>query len=500
MNKKIAFINPSVDKYSDLKLWSTDFMKKVMGRDITMMPKLIGMVLASLTPKEFEYIYYDEEIEEIIYDDIDADLIAITAMTVQINRAYEIAEEFKKRKRTVVIGGIHASIYPDEVLLHCDSVMKGEGENLWIPFLEDYTSGKLQRIYDAKDYPLVSEFVSPKIDIIKHDRYLQYPIQATRGCPYNCDFCSIKYSSGRKYRYKPIEQVVSEIKEYEKYNKGLFKKSYFFVDDNLYVDREYTKELFTALADLHITWLGQGTLNTANDDEILELMAKSGCRNFSIGFESISQESLAEANKPKCNQVEQYSIALDKLSKHGIIPAGTFIFGFDSDDIHVFERTVEFTLKTHLYTPFFNILTPLPGTQLRKRMENSGRIIDNNWKNYNALKCVFLPAKMTKDELEEGAYWASLEISKMDNFKRHLEAFWKYGPWKTNPNISLIERVLLAGMAIKFWKKKKYRKFLFWVAFNPKAVDFNNIITAIVVNSMAEQLPPSFNPATRRQE
>ena len=494
---KICFINPSVDKYSDLKLWSTDLMKSVMGEHITTLPKLSILVLAAVVPKEWEVQYLDEEVEDVIYDEIDADVVAITAMSVQAPRAFEIADNMKKRNKTVVMGGIHASIKKEESLEHCDSIMVGEGENTLPVLLQDVINNNLNRIYDASEYPPVEKFVSPRLDILKPQYYLQFPIQATRGCPYDCEFCSIKYSSGRKYRMKPIEQVISEIKEYEKLNKGVFKKGYFFVDDNLYVNKEYTKKLFKAMKDMHITWSGQGTMNITEDEEALQLLEESGCRNFSIGFESISEESLKEANKPKCNKTNQYKEALERLANHGIVPAGTFIFGFDSDDVTSFKKTVDFAMSNHIYTPFFSILTPLPGTRLYEKMDQQNRIFDKDWKKYNALKCVFKPAKMTAEELQEGAYWASIQISKMDVFKEHLDYFWSHGPWKYNPRLKLFERLLLIGMAFKFRKKPEYKKFLLWAAKQKNAADFNNIVTALLLNDMASQLPDCHDPALK---
>ncbi len=496
---KVCFINPSVDKYSDLKLWSTDLMKSVLGEHITTLPKLSVMVLAAVTPEKWGFRYLDEEVEDVLYDEIDAEIIAITAMTVQAPRAYQIAENMRKRGKIVVMGGIHATIATDEVLEHCNVAMIGMGENTWPALLADYEHDELKKIYDAREYKPVEQFVSPRIDIINPKYYLQFPIQATRGCPYDCDFCSISHSSGKKYRMKPIEQLVKEIKEYEKINKGLFKKGYFFVDDNLYVNREYTKELFKALKDLNITWQGQGTVNVTEDDEILKLMAESGCRNFSIGFESLSDESLKEANKPKCNKTEDYSKALKKLAVYGIIPAGTFIFGFDSDDVSCFRRTVDFALDQHIYTPFFSILTPLPGTRLYDRLESEGRIFDKDWSKYSALKCVFTPRKMSASQLQEGAYWASLAISKMEIFREHLNYFWSHGPWENNPRLKLVERLLLIGLAFKFWIKKDYRQFLLWASVQKNAADFNNIVTALMLNDMAAQLPESHDPSTARR-
>ena len=321
-----------------------------------------------------------------------------------------------------------------------------------------------------------------------------YPVMTTKGCPYDCDFCSIKFSSGHKIRMKPIEQVVNEIRDLEAYNKGVFRKSYQFVDDNLYINRSYSMKLFTAIRDLNITWHGQGTLNTALDDEVLTLMAESGCRSYSIGFESISEASLKEANKTKSNKVEEYKQAVDNLTRHGIIPAGFFIFGFDSDDRTVFERTLDFVVNTHILNPLFSILTPYPGTRVYERVEH--RIFDRKWANYGAVKCVFTPEKMTAEELNAGSYWVSSEIADMKNIRRQLEYFWGQGPWKNNPRLKFRERSIIRTIARRI-QNPEYKEFLRWAAKQKNAVDMFMIISAMVFNDMARKsLSKGWNPAT----
>ncbi|MDR0468509.1 MAG: B12-binding domain-containing radical SAM protein [Peptococcaceae bacterium] len=467
----IVFINPSVDKYSDFKLWASKLANYMSGKHVTVLPKLVPMIMAALTPPEHSFVYIDEEIDDIDFDRIDVDFVAITAMTVQADRAYEIADEFRKRGKKVVIGGIHASVLPDEVELHADAVCVGEGENIWPVMLADFVAGQLKKRYEAKDYPPVTNLVSPRVDVIQHSRYSILPVLATKGCPYDCDFCSIKFSSGNKIRQKPVEQVLDEIRELEKYNKGYFRKPYLFVDDNLYINREYTKSLFTGLIGLNITWFGSATLDTVNDDEVLELMAKSGCRTLVIGFESISEASLKEMNK-KANHVDQYNVIIEKLTRLGIAPGGNFIFGFDSDDKDVFEKTCDFILDSKILCSYLNIMTPYPGTRLYDRVKD--RIFDKKWSHYWAIRCVFKPGKMTPEELDSGAYWAAAQVMRIDKAKRMLEHFWSHGPWDTNPTLNLIERAILLIVSHRLRKVKEYKeyaKFFFWAATRKNAVN-----------------------------
>jgi len=450
---KIVFINPSMDKITGSKIWNSRLVSILKGGKNTQMPKLTAMILAALTPEKHTFVYIDDEIESIDYENISADLVAISSMTVQASRTYQIAGEFRKKGIKVIIGGIHAAVRSEEVSEHCDVIMIGECENTWPALLEDFENGNLKSMYNAKDYPPVEKLVSPRIDIIKHDRYLMYPIQATRGCPNSCDFCSIQYSSGHKYRMKPVEQVIQEIKEYEKYNNGgtggALRKSYYFVDDNLYVNREYTKKLFTAMKDLGVSWDGQGTVNTAKDDEVLQLMADSGCKSLSFGFESISPESLKEANKPRCNNVKDYITAINNVQKYGIVAGGYFVMGFDSDDINVFKNTIDFIKNSKLILAIFNILTPYPGTGVYDKMKNQKRIYNKSWEFYNSWTCVFTPNKLSASELQIGYYWTALNALDMKYLRASLKNFWNKGPWKNNPSLNLLERVILIFLSIK---------------------------------------------------
>jgi radical SAM superfamily enzyme YgiQ (UPF0313 family) len=253
-----------------------------------------------------------------------------------------------------------------------------------------------------------------------------------------------------------------------------------------------------ALKKLNITWQGQGTLNTLKDDATLKLMAESGCRSYSIGFESISEESLQEVNKTRSNRVEDYDEGIKKLIEYGIAPSGFFIFGFDSDDKTVFEKTLNYIKKSHIICSFFNILTPYPGTLVYDRVKE--RIFDQNWSHYTSVCSVYTPAKMTSEELEAGMHWASYEVASMETIKQQLEYFWSQGPWPRNPRLTLEERIVLIIVGFKLWKHKEYKvykNFLFWVATRKKAVDLYTIFAAIVFNEKTKKyFKDAKNPAT----
>jgi radical SAM superfamily enzyme YgiQ (UPF0313 family) len=455
-------------------------LRALQGKRTAYLPKLVGMILAALTPDKYTFEYLDESVESIDFGS-DADMVVITAMTAQACRAYQIAGEFRKRGKVVVIGGIHAAVMREEVLAHCDVLMIGESENSWPVMLEDYENNRLKQVYDAKEYPPVENLISPRIDIIDPARYLCFPIQATRGCPYNCEFCSIEYSSGERYRMKPVSQVINEILAYQEYDKkrgfaGIYEKGFYFVDDNLYVNREYVKELLTALIPLKIRWDGQGTANMAKDDEVLQLLAESGCRTFSIGLESIVPESLQEMNKPKVNKIEEYKAMLSNIAKYGIVPGAYFVFGFDSDDIFVFRRTLAFIQESDVVEPIVSLLTPYPGTKLYERIKN--RIYTTYNRSYNSGTCVYTPQNMTAGELQAGMDWMGWKTSEFPFMKKQLEKFWNYGPWKNTPFLTTRERLLLICIALKlgFAGLWEYQRFAFWVAFHRKAKDLKSII------------------------
>ena len=484
---RILFVNPSVDKYADIKIWNSEILNYITGKRLSVMPKLAPMVLAALTPPQHEFIYLDEEIEEIDFNRTGVDLVALTAMTAQADRAYEIADEFRKRGIKTVIGGIHASVLPDEAALHADAVCLGEGENVWPALLEDLAAGALKPRYEAKDYPPVTELISPRVDIIKHGQYSMFPVMTSKGCPYDCDFCSISFTNGNRIRTKPAKQVMDDIAALEKYNRGPLKKIYQFVDDNLYANKAHSVELFTALKEKGgIYWHGQGTLNTALDEETVKLMAESGCRSFEIGFESISEACLKEANKTKQNKIEKYETAIQNLIRYGIFPAGFFIFGFDNDTLTVFKETLDFIRNTHIINPLLSILTPYPGTRVYKRVES--RIFDREWRHYSAVKSVYTPGRMTPEELEAGHRWVCKEVMDLPGLKRQFEYFWSQGPWPRNPKLRFGERALLLGAALKLRKRRRYKEcadFILWVLKHRKAVDIFSIFAAITFNYMA---------------
>jgi radical SAM superfamily enzyme YgiQ (UPF0313 family)/anti-anti-sigma regulatory factor len=379
-------------------------------------PRLSLPLIAALTPPEHEVSITDETVESMNFDD-SVDLVGIGAMTTYIPRAYEIADKYRAKGVPVVLGGIHASLMPEEALQHADAVVVGEAENVWQQVLDDAEKGRLQGIYKSDRPADITKIPMPRLDLLKRDRYMTAnSLQTTRGCPFACDFCSVTEFFGNTYRFRPVKQVVEEVRNLQERFGAKFVA---FVDDNIVGNKKYAKELFRALIPLGIKWGSQGSLTMAKDDELLKLAQKSGCVSMFVGIESLSETTLKAANK-QFNKVEDYEESIRKIHDHGIMINGGFIFGFDTDDEGVFERTVEFVLKNRITLPTYHVLTPLPGTRLYHKLKADGRIFDFDWAKYNSGNAVFTPKLMSPETLQEGYFWAFHETYKWSSIAKRV--------------------------------------------------------------------------------
>uniref|UniRef100_A0A7C6A9B6 B12-binding domain-containing radical SAM protein n=1 Tax=candidate division WOR-3 bacterium TaxID=2052148 RepID=A0A7C6A9B6_UNCW3 len=376
--------------------WEEKTKRKMKGKAFRL-PQLSLGIIGALTPKDVSVYYIDENVEEIDFDD-GADLVGITAMTPTAPRAYKIATEFRKRGAKVVLGGIHPSVLPDEALRYCDSVVIGEVETVWQEVIRDFQDNELKPRYQAKTLLPAENIPLPRRELFKNKGYLITSLfQTTRGCPYDCTFCSANLFSGRVFRTRPVELVVKEIEATNAKFVG-------FLDDNIVGNKKYAKELFQALIPLKIKWLGQASLTLADDDELLVLAEKSGCKGVFIGLESVTAAGLSEVNK-RYQRADLMSEKIKKIHDHGILIEGSFIFGLDSDDLGVFERTLEFAKDNKLAVASFGVLTPYPGTPLQKKLQEENRILSYDWRLYTCGRTVFKPKNMTVEQLQEGLDW-----------------------------------------------------------------------------------------------
>lgn len=356
-------------------------------------PPLALPLLAGLTPPEIDVCLIDENVEKADFE-ADADWVAISCMTASAPRAYEIADAFRRRGIPVVIGGIHPTVLPDEAAMHADAVVVGEAEPVWQTILDDLAAKTLKPRYEGFGRANMEGLPLPRRDLLRGDRYLTVNVvQTARGCPNGCSFCSVTAISGSRYRFRPIPEVVEEVKSL----RGWIG----FVDDNIVGYPKRAKELFEALIPLKIKWVGQGDLSIAKDPELMKLAVKSGCQALFVGLESVTPENLIATSK-RPNIGLDMSEAIRKIHKAGIEIIGSFVLGLDGDDKDVFRRTAEFAKRHKLVAAQFSVLTPFPGTVSRRELEDEGRVTDSDWSRYTMSNVSFKPKNMTAQELHNG--------------------------------------------------------------------------------------------------
>lgn len=390
-------------------------------------PPLGLLMVAALTPKPWEVELVDEAVSPVNLD-TDADIVGITATTARAPRAYELADAFRARGKTVVLGGIHPSALPEEAAQHADAVVIGEAELTWPRLLQDFLQGRVQKFYRGNSFPSLENLPWPRRDLINPENYYisGAMVQTTRGCPFNCYFCSVTNFFGHTFRTRPLEDVVAELE-------SIPQKNIFFVDDNIMGHPVYAKRLFEAVRPLGKRWFGQGSLTMLKDESLVKLAAKSGCIGMFIGMETLSPTNLKKMGKT-FNIAEKYSEAIKKLHDFGISIIGSFMFGLDDDKPGVFEKTLEFIQKVKLDVAQFSILTPFPGTRLYKQLEEEGRIIERDWAKYDGTHVTFRPKHLSVEALQEGLRWVYSQAYSWSCILKRALSFrhWSWFTWIAN--------------------------------------------------------------------
>jgi radical SAM superfamily enzyme YgiQ (UPF0313 family) len=354
-------------------------------------PSITLEQLISITPNTYKVDYVDER-----YQSVDLNwkgsLVGISTLTPNAVHAYSIADEFRKKGITVVLGGYHPSAIPEEALQHADAVVIGEAEISWPKLLRDFENRELKPFYRA---PLVDPKMIPSPRRPSGNFPYIGVVQASRGCPNQCRFCAINNVEGSRFRARPVEQVISEIKSLET-------ERFMFADSSMTIDAHFTKQLFQEMIGLNKKFSCYGNINILQcDDELLSLAKKAGCETWLIGFESINQESLHHIGK-STNKVHDYSSGVKKISEYEMRIIGLFIFGFDADTPDIFETTLKAIDEWELDRAAFAILTPFPGTKLFHELEKEGRILTKDWEKYNLREVVFQPKNLTVEQLFRG--------------------------------------------------------------------------------------------------
>lgn len=386
---KITLISPKGPLY---RVRGGIFKRSLRYQPLTL-PTLAALVPADMNA---EITLIDEGITP-IPETIDADLIGMTVITGTARRAYELAAHFRSQGRTVVLGGPHVTLVPEEAARHADAICIGYAEDSWPALLRDWAAGRLQPIYrQAPDFSLNRpDMPHARRDLFDSRQFLtQAVFEATRSCAHACEFCVAPTAWGRRQYQKPVDWVIEDIRR-------VGQKRILFVDLNLISDRNYARELFTRLIPLNVQWFGLSTVLLALDAELLELVARSGCRGLLLGLETVTPESLGDAGK-RFNGAVHFKDFIADLHRLGIAVQGCFVFGLEHDTPDVFDATVEFAIDAGVDLPRFAVLTPFPGTPLYRRLDASGRILSRDWDLYDGQHVVFQPYNMSVRELAEG--------------------------------------------------------------------------------------------------
>ncbi len=359
---------------------------------------LVGLTLpylAALTPKEWDIELIDQQLMDIDFN-APVDLVAITTWTINSLLAYEISDRFRARGVPVIMGGPHAFVCPGEVAQHCDGVGIGEGEKIWPKMLEDAANGRLQKFYRQEKSLKLRDLPSPRYDLLDLRRYSYFKafaVQTSRGCPFHCDFCSERFFLGQEYRYRPVDEVIAELK-----HGGI--KNIFFTDSTFAGNKPHSMELMEALVPLKVRWSALWSTNLCRDKRFLDCAKRSGLLHVNIGLETIDRDALAGMNK-KINDTGCYKEIIDNLRERNISYSFNFVFGYDMEHEDICDLTLAFLKENKVPVAYFNILTPHLGTPLYDRMKSEDRLLDQgNIGRWPGLTCYFKPKHCTPGELE----------------------------------------------------------------------------------------------------
>ena len=385
-HRLVHLINPKTDSLTTRPL----YLNRALYSPLAGLLAVAGVIPGD----RYEVVLTDENIEPIDFD-LKADLVGISAMTSYVNRGYEIADAFRARGVPVVMGGVHPSFMPQEALQHCNAVVVGEAELVFEKLLDDLDRGSMRGIYRADRLHPMDGLPMPRYDLIKKNRYVNRTfVQTARGCHQGCTFCAEPLMNGLKVRHRPVDEVIREIE-------CCGSRTISINDADFFGSPERPKEIMRALMGRKIHWQAGANSRLAQDDQMLELAAESGCTMLSIGFESISSDTLKSVHK-QVNRPETFAALVEKVHSYGIMVFGLFMFGFDGDDPSVFDETARFNVQADFDVCAYSVLTPYPGTLTWYEMMKAGRIVSFDWDKYDQANVVYRPARMSGDELRLG--------------------------------------------------------------------------------------------------
>jgi radical SAM superfamily enzyme YgiQ (UPF0313 family) len=380
------------------------------------MQPLSMAVLASLMPPDVEVTFFDDRLEPIQYDDA-TDIVVLSVETFTALRSYCIAAEFRARGVPVVMGGYHVTLCPDEAAEHADAIVLGDAEPVWMQLLVDAQESRLRSRYDGRGQRVLSD-VRPRRSIFAGRPYQEITlVEYARGCNFRCDFCSITAFHGAAQSHRPARDVAAEMEE-------TGSRRFFIVDDNIVSQPAKARELCREITPLGINWVGQASIHIAQDDELLAMLAASGCRGLLIGMESVNESNLRAMGKDWNTAQASYGDSLLQFRKHGLAVYGTFVFGYDEDNWDVVQESVAFAREQKLFLAAFNHLVPFPGTPLYRRLQSQGRLLSDPWwldAEGRVGDVTFRPKRISAADLESACLWARRQFYSWPSM---LERLW----------------------------------------------------------------------------
>jgi radical SAM superfamily enzyme YgiQ (UPF0313 family) len=417
---------------------SSPEIRRVRGTRVLNFQQITMPYLAARVPPGWDVRHVDEEAEDIDFE-APVDVVGITFHTPSAYHAYEIAARFRARGICVVMGGPHVTLLPEEAGQHADVIFTGEAEGTWEEFLKGFEAGNYLRHYPQAGVPSLADCPMARKDLYHRRDHTNGVLFATRGCPYQCDFCTVAVMYGHQFRKRPVADVAAEYASF----RG---KIIIFWDDNIAGDVKYAKELFHAIAPHRKWWSSQASIHAGRDDEFLEAAARSGCKQLFLGLESLSQQSMAEVHK-SFNQVEEYARIIARIHSYGISVQAGIVFGFDHDTPAIFQETIDFLETTGVQNATFNILTPFPGTPLFRQMEAEGRILTRDWRKYNSRQdVIYQPKQMSAGELLAGFRAVNARFYSLASIAQRLSRSPVQIGWTLPLNL---------GYGIKWWQDNR---------------------------------------------
>jgi radical SAM superfamily enzyme YgiQ (UPF0313 family) len=413
-----------------------------------MEPLQLG-VIAAMLPDDIEITLYDDRMEKINYNN-PADLVMLTVETFTAKRAYEIASEYKKRGVKVAMGGVHATLLPDEVAQHCDCTILSDAETVLHKVIEDFKNGNLQKIYTGEIAIPPQSGILTRRDLFKNKGYLPMTLaQFSRGCPHGCTYCATSKYFSATHNCRKIDETIKEIE-------AQGRRHVFFVDDNFTANKAQAKEFLKALIPLKIRWASQGSVDMLYDDELMELIVKSGGLGFVMGFESLSAITLDSMNKNvnKMQGFNKYEREVKRLRHWGLQTWSAFTLGYDTDTVQSIKELCDFAIENKFAFAAFNVLMPYPNTPLYEQLEREGRLLyDGKWWLHNEYKfnyAPFIPKNMTPEELTDVGMYCRSKFSSIPSILSRV--------FDPKTHMSSLERFIIYWMYTPLFRKEVHKK------------------------------------------